>query len=121
VALVSQCAGTATERSTEQPHQPVACQRFDEAGSAHEGEEEPVTCSLVERAARADRIRVRLVNVPAWLPPLATAAFTVLLLNIALLVQRARGRAEDWPERFLRDLRRWDGRLPDELDRRARP
>jgi hypothetical protein len=56
---------------------------------------------------------------PAWLPPLAAASFTVLLLNVALLVQRSRARAEDWSRRFLRDLRRWDGRLPDELDRRA--
>jgi hypothetical protein len=52
---------------------------------------------------------------------LAAASFTVLLLNIGLLVQRARGRAEDWPGRFLRDLRRWDGRLPDELGPRANP
>jgi hypothetical protein len=58
---------------------------------------------------------------PSWLPPLAAASFTVLLLNIALLVQRARKRAEDWPGMFLRDLRRWDGRLPDELDRRTQP
>jgi len=56
---------------------------------------------------------------PEWLPPLAAASFTVLLLNIALLLQRGRERAEDWPARFLRDLRRWDGRLPDKLDRRA--
>jgi hypothetical protein len=52
---------------------------------------------------------------------LAAASFTVLLLNIALLVQRARARGKDWPGRFLRDLRRWDGRLPENLDRRARP
>jgi hypothetical protein len=58
---------------------------------------------------------------PAWLPPLAAASFAVLVLNIALLVQRARGRAEDWAARLLRDLRRWDGRLPDELDRRVHP
>jgi hypothetical protein len=56
---------------------------------------------------------------PAWLPPLAAASFTVFLLNVALLVQRSRARAEDWSRRFLRDLHRWDGRLPDELDRRA--
>jgi hypothetical protein len=40
----------------------------------------------------------------------------VLFLNVALLVQRARKRAEDWPARFLRDLHRWDGRLPDKID-----
>jgi hypothetical protein len=56
---------------------------------------------------------------PEWFPPLAAASFTVLLLNIALLVQRTSERTEDWPARFLRDLRRWDGRLPDKLDRRA--
>jgi len=55
--------------------------------------------------------------VSGWLPPFAAAAFAVLVLNIALLVQRALERAEDWPSRFMRDLRRWDGRLPAELDR----
>jgi hypothetical protein len=54
---------------------------------------------------------------PDWLPPLAAASLTVLLLNIALFVQRARKRAEDWPARFLRELRSWDGRLPNKLDR----
>jgi hypothetical protein len=58
---------------------------------------------------------------PEWFPPLVAASLTVLVLNVALLVQRARGRAEDWPARFLRELRRWDGRLPDKLDRAARP
>ena len=50
---------------------------------------------------------------PAWLPPLAAATLTVLLLNVAVLFQRARERDEDWAARFLRDLRRWDGRLPE--------
>ncbi|HXY84654.1 MAG TPA: hypothetical protein VEH52_04160 [Gaiellaceae bacterium] len=53
---------------------------------------------------------------PNWLPPLAAASSTVLLLNIALLVQR---QVQHWPTRFRRDLRRWDGRLPDDLDRRT--
>lgn len=57
---------------------------------------------------------------PGWFLPLAAASLTVLLLNVALLVQRARRRAGDWPARFLRELRRWDGRLPDKLDRTAR-
>jgi hypothetical protein len=56
-----------------------------------------------------------------WLPPLAAASLTVLLLNIALFVQRARKRAEGWPARFLRELRKWDGRLPTALDRTAGP
>jgi hypothetical protein len=59
------------------------------------------------------------LELPAWLPPLAAASFAVLLLNIALLLQRARARAEDWTELFLRDLRRWDGRLPDNFDGHA--
>ncbi len=53
---------------------------------------------------------------PHWLPPFAAATFAVLLLNIALMVQRARDQSKSWPARFLRDLRQWDGRLPDDLD-----
>lgn len=56
---------------------------------------------------------------PDWLPPLAAAAFAVLLLNIALMVQRLREQSKSWPARFLRDLRHWDGRLPDDLDQHA--
>jgi hypothetical protein len=52
---------------------------------------------------------------PSWLPPFAAASFAVLVLNIALFVQRRR-HAHRWPTRLLRDLRRWDGRLPDDLD-----
>jgi hypothetical protein len=58
---------------------------------------------------------------PDWFPPLAAASLTVLFLNIALFVQRARKRVEDWPARFLRELRSWDGRLPTKLDRTAGP
>ena len=61
--------------------------------------------------------RVRLFHMPHWLPPFAAAAFAVLLLNIALMVQRVREQSKSWPARFLRDLRHWDGRLPDDLDR----
>jgi hypothetical protein len=32
------------------------------------------------------------------------------------MVQRVREQSKTWPARFLRDLRRWDGRLPDDLD-----
>ena len=53
---------------------------------------------------------------PQWLLPLA-AAFAVLLLNIALMVQRVRERSKSWPAQFLRDLRDWDGRLPDDHDK----
>jgi hypothetical protein len=48
---------------------------------------------------------------------LAAASFTVLILNIALLAQRLRERSKSWPARFVRELRRWDGRLPDDLER----
>jgi hypothetical protein len=48
---------------------------------------------------------------------LAAASFTVLILNIALMVQRVRERSKSWPARFVRELRRWDGRLPDDLER----
>jgi hypothetical protein len=50
---------------------------------------------------------------PEWLPPLAGASFAVLVLNLALLVQRAREQSQDWAARFLSELQRWDGRLPD--------
>ena len=53
---------------------------------------------------------------PHWLPPLAAAVFAVLLLNSALIVQRVRERSKSWPEQFLRHLRDWDGRLPDDHD-----
>jgi hypothetical protein len=58
---------------------------------------------------------------PDWFPPLAAASLTVLLLNIALFVQQARTRAEEWSARFLDELRSWDGRLPANLDRTAGP
>jgi hypothetical protein len=48
---------------------------------------------------------------------LAAAAFAVLLLNIALMVQRVRVRSKSWPAQFLRDLHDWDGRLPDDHDK----
>jgi hypothetical protein len=54
---------------------------------------------------------------PAWFAPLAAATLAIVLLNVAWLAQRARGKAEDWQSRFLRELRRWDGRLPDDLRR----
>ena len=54
---------------------------------------------------------------PQWLPPLAAAAFAVLLLNIALIVQRVRERSKSWPGQSRRDLRDWDGRLPNDHDK----
>lgn len=58
---------------------------------------------------------------PDWLLPLAAASLTVLSLNIAWFLQRARKRANEWPALFLRELRSWDGRLPTKLDRTASP
>jgi uncharacterized membrane protein YhaH (DUF805 family) len=55
---------------------------------------------------------------PDWLPPLATASLAVLVLNVALAVQRARERSQDWAARLLSELQRWDGRLPDRSDHR---
>jgi hypothetical protein len=57
--------------------------------------------------------------VPAWFAPLAAASVIVLLLNVALWLQRARERSRDWPTRFRRELERWDGRLPEEFERRS--
>ena len=54
---------------------------------------------------------------PDWLPPLLAASLAVLVLNLAWLARRDR-RAEEWPGRFLRELRHWNGRVPDELRRR---
>jgi hypothetical protein len=51
--------------------------------------------------------------VPDWFAPLAAASLACLLLNVALWVQRGR----EWPRNFRRELRRWDGRLPNELER----
>ena len=57
-----------------------------------------------------------------WLPPFLAAALTILLLNLALLEPCRRAHRRSWDERLLRELRAWDGRLPDELDRpRRRP
>jgi hypothetical protein len=50
-----------------------------------------------------------------WVLPLAVASLSVVFLNAALLIQRARERSRDWPATFLRDLRRWDGLLPEDI------
>jgi hypothetical protein len=59
-------------------------------------------------------------TVPHWLPPFLAASLVILLLNLALLVQRSRERRERWDRRLLRDLRAWDGQLPEELSRSRR-
>ena len=55
---------------------------------------------------------------PDWLLPLTAASGAVVFLNAAWMLQRMRERSRGWPARFRQELRRWDGRLPDELDRR---
>lgn len=45
---------------------------------------------------------------PEWFLPFAAALLAVLVLNVALLVQRSK----EWQRQFLRELDRWDGRLP---------
>lgn len=52
---------------------------------------------------------------PDWLPPLMGAGLAILFLNFALLEQRRRARRRDWRFQLLRELRAWDGRLPDDL------
>jgi hypothetical protein len=71
---------------------------------------------LLEVTFERLRLLGSLAHMPHWLPPFAAAASAVLVLNIALMVQRVREQSKTWPARFLRDLRRWDGRLPDDLD-----
>ncbi len=58
---------------------------------------------------------------PDWLPPFLAAALIILLLNLALVEQRRRARRRRWDVRLLRELRVWDGRLPADLDRGAKP
>jgi hypothetical protein len=55
---------------------------------------------------------------PAWLPPFLIAALAIAFLNAALLEPRRRARRREWDSILLRELRAWDGRLPDELFRR---
>jgi hypothetical protein len=53
---------------------------------------------------------------PAWAPPLLAAGSAILLLNLALVAQRLRQRYGGWAIRLALELRRWDGRLPHELE-----
>jgi hypothetical protein len=54
---------------------------------------------------------------PDWLPPLLAATLAIVLLNLAQLEQRRRARRRAWDVQLLRELRAWDGRLPDELEK----
>jgi hypothetical protein len=57
---------------------------------------------------------------PDWLPPFLASTLPIVLLNVALLAQRRRARRLDWDDRLVRELRAWDGRLPDGLDLHGR-
>lgn len=54
--------------------------------------------------------------VPNWLPPLLAAVLVIALLNLALFEQRRRAHSRTWEAQLLRELRAWDGRIPDEVD-----
>jgi hypothetical protein len=58
--------------------------------------------------------------VPDWLPPFLAAMLAILVLNLALFEQRRRARRRSWNDRLLRELRAWNGCLPDELKGRFR-
>ena len=60
-------------------------------------------------------------SVPDWLTPFLVASLAILLLNLALLGQRRRERRSRWDRRLSRELRAWDGRVPDELSRPRPP
>jgi hypothetical protein len=55
--------------------------------------------------------------VPDWLPPFLAATLAIVLLNLAQLEQRRRIRRRAWDAQLLRELRAWDGRLPDEIEK----
>jgi hypothetical protein len=52
---------------------------------------------------------------PDWLPPFLVATLAILFLNLAQLEQWRRARRRDWDVRLVRELRAWDGHLPEEL------
>jgi len=58
--------------------------------------------------------------VPHWLPPLLGGSLAIAGLWVALGIQRALAYRRSWAARLARELRRWDGRLPDDLSRTAR-
>ena len=62
------------------------------------------------------RLRDNGVVLMDWLPPFLAAVLIILLLNLALFEQGRRARRRSWDVRLLRELRAWDGRLPDELE-----
>jgi hypothetical protein len=56
--------------------------------------------------------------VPRWLPPFLGGSLAIAGLWLALGVQRLLERRRSWSSRLARELHRWDGRLPDEVDGR---
>jgi hypothetical protein len=55
--------------------------------------------------------------VPAWLPPLLGGSIAILLLWVGLGIKRFRERRPLWAAKLARELRRWDGRLPNDLNK----
>ena len=54
---------------------------------------------------------------PRWLPPLLGASIAIVLLWVALGIQRLRARRPRWAGSLVRELRHWDGRLPSHFDK----
>jgi len=59
-------------------------------------------------------------DMPRWLPPFLGGSGAIVVLWVARGVQRLLERRRSWASRLARDLHRWDGRLPEDLDSRAR-
>jgi hypothetical protein len=55
---------------------------------------------------------------PRFLPPLLAGSGAILLLWLALGLQRLLAHRRHWARQLERELRRWDGNLSDELIRR---
>jgi hypothetical protein len=58
---------------------------------------------------------------PDWLPAFLAAALSIVVLTLALLEQRRRIHRRTWDKQLLRELRVWDGLLPNELQRPQSP
>jgi hypothetical protein len=58
---------------------------------------------------------------PRWLPPFLGGSLAILLIWLAVGLQRLRAHRQDWARRLAHEIRRWDGRLPDDLNRGAHP
>jgi hypothetical protein len=55
---------------------------------------------------------------PDWLPPFLGGSGAILFLWLALGLQRLRAHRRHWARQLERELRRWDGRLDEELSGR---